>query len=489
MKVRIQVVINADEHGGEVIQEVAALDRGALQPETLGLTLAEAKTMLQGVQQAVVTRQIAEAAAQQVTCPDCGQPRAHKGAHTIVVRSLFGTLRLPSPRLFQCPCQPQPKRTFSPLAVVLPERTTPELLYLEAKFAGLMSYGLTVQLLDEVLPLGRPLHATTIRNHVQVVAQRLESALGEEQPMFIDGCQRDWDRLPRPDLPLTVGLDGGFVHSCEQTSRRDGWFEVIAGKSVPAEGAGKCFAFVQSYDTKPKRRLFEVLTGQGMQMNQQVTFLTDGGETVRALPLYLNPLSEHWVDWFHLTMRLTVMGQQAKSLPAAAVAPTSVGGDLDEERDDDQDNLSVTLTQAEAERQLASIKWYLWHGNVHHALQEIEDLAWRTEAAAEAHPGGKKLAKAVAEFQTYIETNATSIPNYGERYRNGEAISSAIAESTVNQVISRRMVKKQQMRWSAAGAHLLLQVRAQVLNDDLREVFRRWYPGFDPQPDQEAKVA
>jgi hypothetical protein len=31
--------------------------------------------------------------------------------------------------------------------------------------------------------------------------------------------------------------------------------------------------------------------------------------------------------------------------------------------------------------------------------------------------------------------------------RHGEAISSSIAESTVNQVISRRFVKKQQMRW------------------------------------------
>ena len=139
--------------------------------------------------------------------------------------------------------------------------------------------------------------------------------------------------------------------------------------------------------------------------------------------------------------------------------------------------------------QLASIKWYLWHGNVHHALQEIEDLAWRTEAAAETHPGGKKLAKAVAEFRTYIEHNAASIPNYGERYRNGEAISSAMAESTVNQVISKRMVKQQQMRWSPDGAHLLLQVRTQVLNDDLRGVFGQWYPSFDPQPDREAKVA
>ena len=55
----------------------------------------------------------------------------------------------------------------------------------------------------------------------------------------------------------------------------------------------------------------------------------------------------------------------------------------------------------------------------------------------------------------------------------------------VNQVVSKRMVKKQQMRWTPRGAHLLRQVRTRVLNDDLAEVFRRWYPAFsspgDPQ--------
>jgi hypothetical protein len=53
-----------------------------------------------------------------------------------------------------------------------------------------------------------------------------------------------------------------------------------------------------------------------------------------------------------------------------------------------------------------------------------------------------------------------------------------MAESAVNQVISKRMVKKQQMRWSARGAHLLLQVRTRALNDTLADDFRRWYPGF-----------
>jgi hypothetical protein len=66
---------------------------------------------------------------------------------------------------------------------------------------------------------------------------------------------------------------------------------------------------VQSYDTKPKRRLFELLKSQGLQANQQVTFLSDGADDVRELPLYLSPESEHWLDWFHVAMRLRVMGQ------------------------------------------------------------------------------------------------------------------------------------------------------------------------------------
>lgn len=54
-------------------------------------------------------------------------------------------------------------------------------------------------------------------------------------------------------------------------------------------------------------------------------------------------------------------------------------------------------------------------------------------------------------------------------------------ESAVNQMISKRFVKKQQMRWTPRGAHLLLQVRTQVLNDELRSSVERWYPGFGAQ--------
>jgi hypothetical protein len=48
-----------------------------------------------------------------------------------------------------------------------------------------------------------------VRLHALTTGMRLASELCPEQPMLAEGCQAEWDELPRPDLPLTVGLDGG----------------------------------------------------------------------------------------------------------------------------------------------------------------------------------------------------------------------------------------------------------------------------------------
>jgi hypothetical protein len=71
----------------------------------------------------------------------CGTAHRHKDSRDIVVRALFGTLRLPSPRWWRGLCSPGQTGTFSPLATALPDRATPELFYLGAKFAALASYG------------------------------------------------------------------------------------------------------------------------------------------------------------------------------------------------------------------------------------------------------------------------------------------------------------------------------------------------------------
>jgi hypothetical protein len=127
-----------------------------------------------------------------------------------VFRTLFGVLPIDSPRLSHCPCQAHATTTFSPLATLLPDHTTPELLFLETQWAALVSYGLTIKLLQDVLPFDEPLQAVTIRNHVLRLAEQLEDALGDEHWSFIDSCPAEWSGLPMPDGPLTVGIDGGY---------------------------------------------------------------------------------------------------------------------------------------------------------------------------------------------------------------------------------------------------------------------------------------
>src|ERR1700746_4087451 len=75
-----------------------------------------------------------------------------------------------------------------------------------------------------------------------------------------------------------------------------------------------------------------------------------GGADIREVQQYLNPEAEHYLDWFHVTMRLTVMGQYAKGL------------------DTTQENRQEIL------KLLESVKHYLWHGNVARARDRIEDI-------------------------------------------------------------------------------------------------------------------
>ncbi len=69
---------------------------------------------------------------------------------------------------------------------------------------------------------------------------------------------------------------------------------------------------------------------------------------------------------------------------------------------------------------------------------------------------------------------------YTARHRRGEPISTAFVESAVNEIVAKRMAKRQQMRWNRATVQPFLDVRTAVLNGTLEEAFRRRYPGFRP---------
>lgn len=84
------------------------------------------------------------------------------------------------------------------------------------------------------------------------------------------------------------------------------------------------------------------------------------------------------------------------------------------------------------------------------------------------HPAHSALWWNLRGTYLYLESNEKHLANYGWPYRRGMPISSSIAESAVNEVVSLRCAKKRQMRWTNKGAHLLVQVRVAVLNGDLK---------------------
>ena len=88
----------------------------------------------------------------------------------------------------------------------------------------------------------------------------------------------------------------------------------------------------------------------------------------------------------------------------------------------------------------------------------------------------------------YAEAFKSSTINFGKRYRTGGPISTAMAESAVNQVLNHRMCKRQQMRWTPRGAHLLAQVRCAVINGDLTAKLReRKAQSAEPIPENVAR--
>lgn len=261
-----------------------------------------------------------------------------------------------------------------------------------------MPYAAAAGLLADILPIASGANAKTLREHTLRVAGRAEAELVEERPCFIDGCPAEWARLPIPEGRIVVGLHGGYVRNWEDRKTN---FEVIVGQSLPEDRDARYIGLVHRYNRKPKRRLFDVLSGQGLQANQDVTFPTDGGEEIRALTEWVTPQAEHVLDWFHIAMRVTVFEQYARGV---AHHDEAAGRRLLDS--------------------LESIKWLLWHGNQHRSREEIGFFEDEVDGLEVDYPHLSKFMRAAREFAGYIAGNAASLINYGERYRAGERTSS-----------------------------------------------------------------
>ncbi|AGW90031.1 hypothetical protein N234_08310 [Ralstonia pickettii DTP0602] len=146
-------------------------------------------------------------------------------------------------------------------------------------------------------------------------------------------------------------------------------------------------------------------------------------------------------------------------------------------------------TEKAARRVLISridkLRWCFWHAQLEKAKNRMQGILTICRVIVPETPGvADSLAQLdyrARELVAYVDANGGATINYGARHRQDKPISTARAESAVNQVLNKRMCKRQQMRWSPNGVHLLAQVRCAVINGDLVERLARYEPPTEPR--------
>lgn len=414
----------------------------------LGLSHESGKRILWAVQSEVASLQVQAFMAIARNCVGCGQRRTTKDRRRRRIDTIFGQVRISAHRFEACRCGQA--GDLSPVTTMFPHRSTPELRHLQAKLGCQFSYRQAADLLQEFLPDSGSFNHATIRNRVREIGQVIEAETAVEMSV-----------KPIPAVPvedMIVGIDGAFVKAIRaRTQRKD--FEIVLGRIEATGRDSEVFAAVRDLDELSKERIRSSLRTAGRGPATKLTVLSDGEDAMQRMAGdWLSGFMEHRLDWFHLNRRISWMWK-------AVVHTLGVG------------NLDPDTRYNRYRRALRSVRWNLWHhgrsGQARWmiAISKLRNLILSHRLDAETGRQSTAmiddLLKRFKEFQTYVSRNRASLADYASLWRRGERVSTAHVESTVNQLVNQRMCKKQQMRWSRAGAQLMLNVRVAHLNGKL----------------------
>jgi hypothetical protein len=463
MEFRIWVEVRLD---GRVLdrQLVAQVEREAtgIGPEEIGLTLEEGKAVLSQIQAGVIHRQVEALQAAHRKCFQCGRKQRIKDRRRRCLRTIFGVVRVSCRRYLRCRCQGGERVTVWPLHGRQASGTTPELQYLYADWGSKVPYRRAARVLQELLP-GRVSH-TTLRRHTLKVGARL-------QQRVIEPSEYDWPESTRQPVPaaksISVAIDGTYVRADGAMWLRE--YQVVAGRMERDDQLGGYFAWVPQHRLCFTRDFMKAaLEANGWTPKSKVRVLADGADGLSNLvDAAIGKPMERVLDWFHISMRLQPIEQMSSKIAIAE-------GDSDPE-------LKQLLTE-----KVPRIRYQLWNGKREAALERIDAVYCATQrlegsGSIDHTERVRRFRRHLIDLRDYLRSNWNGLRNYALETRQGRKISSAMAESAMSHLVNQRMGKRQPMRWSAAGAHLLLQVRCAVLNKRLDSLFREWHPEFRKQ--------
>ena len=201
-----RILLELTETTGSVqTREMVTGDRSTnvISPESIGLSLAESKSILAAMQTQLVQAQTDGYCDHRRKCSHCGSRRGIKDWRTRQLTTLFGVVQVEAPRFKACRCGIASRRIVSPMAEIMPDRCAPEYERILSKMGTLAAYGRAVALMAEFLPLGHPPAIETARRRTLQVGARLEQQILAAKPL-----------APPPSAQsIVVSVDGGHVKS------------------------------------------------------------------------------------------------------------------------------------------------------------------------------------------------------------------------------------------------------------------------------------
>jgi hypothetical protein len=435
-----------EEHGTDVLR-IARPD-GLADLASLGLTLAEGKRLLAGLQQEIVAAQARVHAARPPECRGCGAACRVKDYRRHRIATLFGPLVVRLPRFRCAGCGATEAGVEWPPHA----RSTPELDRLRAQLSALLTYRTAAALLGQMFPVDAGTAHEALRRHVFKAAEELPI------PATVKSAT--------PAEMITVTLDSTLIRGCEDGERH---LEVRIGNVETATGRRQVFGAVAKTDTDLAALIRGSLDAVGRTEDTALTAFTDGCPGLRRTLLEAGVAGLPTLDWFHLAMRLQHLTQIAGGLSS----------------DDPERAAAKAVIVEEAER----LRWRLWNGKARDArisLDRIHAVMHHFQGEPDGRRSvapSRKLWTALRALNDYLAGQSDWLVNYAERHRAGSRVGTALTEGTANFLVNRRMNKAQQMRWTRRGADRLLQVRCAVYNGTLGTGFgQRFQAANDPHP-------
>ena len=236
-----------------------------------------------------------------------------------------------------------------PLSKALTNLVTPELEYLQAKWAAHLPYRQATAMLKKVLPLDKGISFSGIRDRIHTLGKQLDADIEHDiakLPQTVADVQ-----VRESSHVASVSVDSAWLRHCDSERGLGRHVNIVAGRATFTDGTPKLYAYVHKEVTSAAARLDQFLSRNGVASDERVTVISDAAGEFEKAVQGSQLARGRILDWFHIAMKFKA-------------AQRSVFGS----------KMIASLERESVETEITHAKWLVWHGKGSKAVERIKAL-------------------------------------------------------------------------------------------------------------------